>query len=199
MLTDKKKYQIIGLITLLLIIPIFFGVYVESISVKTFNLIIFLTLIAGLFIVFAVGELADIYVLTKESLNYMKEHDVLQALINKENRFLILVLFIITMVMEELIFRFYVIGFLAQTLGLSIPISLFISSIAFSLYHIHTWLTYKDIRISVVYISNSFLLGLFVGFIFITLGIIFSIIFHSILAFLFYFNLYKRYFKEEIV
>ena len=196
---DKQKYLKISIITLILILPIFFGVYVENLFVKVFNLYAFLTLMGGLVIVLSIGEITDNYGFTSESLKIMKEHDVLHTLINKENRLMILFLFILTMVMEELVFRFYLIGFLTQTLGLSIIIVLFISSISFSLYHIHTWFTYKDLRILVIYLSNSFLLGLFLGFIFITLGIVLCIIFHSLLGFLFYFNLYRRYFKGEPV
>ena len=153
----------------------------------------------GLVVVLSIGEITDNYGFTRESLKIMKEHDVLHALINKENRLMILFLFILTMVMEELIFRFYLIGFLTQTLGLSIIVVLFMSSISFSLYHIHMWFSYRDLRILVIYLSNSFLLGLFLGFIFVTLGFVLCILFHSLLGFLFYFNLYRRYFKAEPV
>ena len=42
-----------------------------------------------------------------------------------------------------------------------------------------------------------FLLGFFLGFIYITFGFFFCIIIHALLALLFYFNLFNRYFKRK--
>ena len=89
------------------------------------------------------------------------------------------------------------ISFLFYSLGLSMVLTLVISSLVFSLYHIHTWFTYKNMRILVIFLSNSFLLGFFLGFIFLTLGFFYCILIHSIIAFLFYFNLVNRYFKNN--
>jgi len=134
---------------------------------------------------------------TKDCLDIIKKHDVIDVLIEKRNRLPIFSLFLITMIMEELIFRNYLINLFIRTVKLQIILGIFISSLIFSLYHIHTWFVYKDLRISVIYLINSFLLGLFNGYIFLTLGLITCIIIHTSIAFLFYYNLYKRYFKKE--
>ena len=64
-------------------------------------------------------------------------------------------------IMEELIFRYYLLGFLALTLHLELAISILISSLVFSLYHIHTWFTFKSSKILLINISYTLILGLF--------------------------------------
>jgi len=196
-LEKKRKYIIIVVILVLLTIPILFGLYVETIFLQASNLYAIIILFSGLVVLLSLGELIDKYGFNIESLEAIKEHDVIKALTEKENRLNILLLFIITMIMEELIFRYYLINLLFHSLDLNIILALVISSLVFSLYHIHTWFTYKNMRILVIFLSNSFLLGFFLGFIFLTLGFFYCILIHSIIAFLFYFNLVNRYFKNN--
>ena len=196
-LEKKRKYIIIVVIFVLLTIPILFGLYVENIFLQASNLYAIIILFSGLVVLLSLGELIDKYGFNIESLKAIKEHDVIKALTEKENRLNILLLFIITMIMEELIFRYYLINLLFHSLDLNIILALVISSLVFSLYHIHTWFTYKNMRILVIFLSNSFLLGFFLGFIFLTLGFFYCILIHSIIAFLFYFNLVNRYFKNN--
>ncbi len=193
----KTKYTIIVIVFLILTIPIVFGVYVETIFLHVSNLYAILVLFGGLFVLLSVGELIDIYGFNIKSLEAIKMHDVIKSLTEKENRFSTLLLFIITMIMEELIFRYYLISILFHSLHLSIVLVLIISSLIFSLYHIHTWFAFKNIRILGIFLSTSFLLGLLLGYVFITLGFFYCIIIHSIIAFLFYFNLVNRYFKTK--
>jgi membrane protease YdiL (CAAX protease family) len=196
-LEKKRKYIIIVVIFVLLTIPILFGLYVETIFLQASNLYAIIILFSGLVVLLSLGELIDKYGFNIESLKAIKEHDVIKVLTEKENRLNILLLFIITMIMEELIFRYYLINLLFHSLDLNIILALVISSLVFSLYHIHTWFTYKNMRILVIFLSNSFLLGFFLGFIFLTLGFFYCILIHSIIAFLFYFNLVNRYFKNN--
>jgi membrane protease YdiL (CAAX protease family) len=196
-LEKKIKYITIVVVFFLLTIPIFFGIYVETIFLQVNNLYAIIILFGGLVVLLTLGELIDIYGFDIKSLEVIKEHDVIQALTQKEKIFRTLLLFIITMIMEELIFRFYLINFLFHTLDLNLALVLIISSFFFSLYHIHTWFTYKNMRILVIFLSNSFLLGLLLGYIFLNLGFFYSIIIHSVIAFLFYFNLVNRYFKTK--
>ena len=193
----NRKHIIIIVVFLLLTIPIFFGIYVDTIFLQVSNLYVIIILFGGLIVLLSVGELTDRYGFNVESLAAIKDHDVIQALTEKKSRLKILILFIITMIMEELIFRYYLISLLFHTLDLNIVVALIISSLFFSLYHIHTWFTYKNLKILVIYLSNSFLLGLFLGYVFLMLGFFYCIIIHSIIAFIFYFNLVNRYFKNK--
>ncbi len=196
-LENNQKYAIICLITLILTIPLFFDFYVEYLFISEFSLYTLFIFLGGLFVLLSIGELIDVFGFTKENLDIIKKHDIIDALIEKRSRLAIIFLFLITMIMEELIFRNYLINFFIRTLKLHVILGIFISSLAFSFYHIHIWFNYKDLRIFVIYFINSFLLGLFNGIMFLTLGLITCIIIHTSLAFLFYYNLYKRYFKEE--
>ena len=196
-LEKKRKNIIIVVIFALLTVPIFFGIYVETIFLQVSNLYAIVVLFGGLVLFLSVGELIDIYGFNIESIEAIKEHDVIKALTEKQNRLITLLFFIITMIMEELIFRYYLISLLFHSLELSIVLALIISSLFFSLYHVHTWFTYKNVRILGIFLGNSFLLGLFLGYIFLTLGFLYCIIIHSIIAFIFYFNLVKRYFKKS--
>ena len=193
----KRKYVLIVVVFLLLTIPIFFGIYIETIFLQVSNLYVIIILFGGLIVLLSVGEFTDRYGFNFESLEAIKDHDVIQALTEKKSRLKILILFIITMIMEELIFRYYLISLLFHTLDLNIVVVLIISSLFFSLYHIHTWFSYKNLKILVIFLSNSFLLGLFLGYVFLTLGFFYCIIIHSIIAFIFYFNLVNRYFKKK--
>ena len=194
---NNQKYAIICLITLILTIPLFFGFYAEYLFISEFSLYTLFVFLGGLFVLLSIGELIDMFGFTKDSLEIIKKHDVIDALIEKRNRLTTFSLFLITMIMEELIFRNYLINLFIHTVKLHVVLGIFTSSLIFSLYHIHTWFTYKNLRISVIYIINSFLLGLFNGLMFLTLGFITCIIIHTSLAFLFYYNLYKRYFKKD--
>lgn len=196
-LEKKRKSIIIVVVFVLLTMPIFFGLYVETIFLQVSNLYAIIILFIGLVVLLSLGELIDIYGFNIESLEAIKEHDVIKALTEKKKRFNTLLLFIVTMIMEELIFRYYFISFLFHSLNLSTILALIISSLFFSLYHIHTWFTFKNLRILGIFLSNSFLLGLFLGFIFLNIGFFYCIIIHSFIAFIFYFNLVNRYFKKK--
>ena len=196
-LEKNKKYIIISVVTLLLIIPMFFGLYIENLFTQISSIYPLLVLFGGLVVLLTVGELMDIFVLDTKSLELIKEHDVIQALITKKKRLVILSVFLITMIMEELIFRYYFLSLLFHTLTLDLILVLFISSLVFALYHIHIWFTYKNLRIFGIFLFNSFLLGFLLGLIFLTLGFFFCVLIHSLVALLFYFNLFNRYYKTR--
>lgn len=127
----------------------------------------------------------------------MRKHDVTNALINGNNRIVILVFFPLTMIMEELIFRYYLVGFLINSLNLEIVSVLFISSLIFSLYHIHTWFSFKNLTLLLINLLFPFLMGIYLGFVLLNFGIIACILIHSILAFSLYYSIYRRYFRIE--
>ncbi len=188
-----KKYLIIIIIDIILIIPIVFGFYNEYLTYHELNYYVVLIIIIGFLILLLFGKLIEIYAYDEKSLQIMKQHDVIESLIENKNKSVLLIFFLLTMVMEELIFRYYIISFLL--IQLEVLWGLFFSSIIFSLYHIHTWFSYKNIRISIIYIGYSFFMGLFLGYILLTVGLFPCILIHGSLAFMMYFSIYNRYFK----
>ena len=197
LLEHNQEYTIKCLITLILTIPLFFGFYADYLFISEFSLITLFIFLGGIFVLLSIGELIDIFGFTKDNLEIIKKHDVIYVLVEKQKRIVILSLFLITMMMEELIFRNYLIILLIRTLNLHEFLGIFISSLVFSLYHVHIWFKFRDLRIFVIYLSYSFFLGLFNGLMLLTLGLITCIIIHTCLSFLFYYNLYNRYFKRE--
>ena len=195
-----KKYLTIIIVLIILIIPIVFGFYNQYLICNVLNYYEILTIIAGFLILLLFGKLIELYAYDEKSIQMMKQHDVIDTLIENKNKSVLLVVcfFLLTMVMEELIFRYYVIGFLLLQLQLEVFWGLFISSVIFSLYHIHTWFSYKNIRISIIYIGYSFFMGLFLGYILLTVGIFLCILVHCSLAFMMYFSIYKKHFKLKL-
>ncbi len=191
----NRKYVILGILLIILIIPMFLGIYIEYLFLQELNLFVILILIFGLFMLLLIGKLIGIYGYDNESIERMKKHDVVDVMINKDNRIRLWLFFPIIMIVEELIFRYYIIGFLLNQLDLEVIFAIFISSLIFSLYHVHTWFAYKNLRILLIYLFYSFLLGLFNGCILLTLGIFPCVGIHSGLAMYLYYSLYKKYFK----
>ena len=189
-----KKFTIIGSLTVLLVIPIFFGVYTENFIVGEFELIAVLVLILGSFLLLLIGWVINSFSFNKKDIELMKNHNVVNALIGG-NEIILWVFFPITMIMEELIFRYYILSFLALTLQIERAISILISSLVFSLYHIHTWFTFKSSKILLINISYALILGLFNGYIFFMFGIIPCIIIHYLIALSLYYNLYRKNFR----
>ncbi|MFX1379111.1 MAG: CPBP family intramembrane glutamic endopeptidase [Promethearchaeota archaeon] len=192
---NSNKYIIIGILSIFLIMPMILGVYVQYIFVRTLDIFIFLFFLFGLVTLFIIGKLIHNYIFNKDSIELMRKHDVTNALINRNNRIVIWLFFPLTMVMEELIFRYYLIGFLIDSLKLDVLSVIFISSLIFSLYHIHTWFSYKNLTILITNLVYTFLMGLYIGFLFLNIGIVPCILIHYTLAFSLYYNIYKRYFK----
>lgn len=194
---NSVKYIIIVIISTILFIPMFFGVYIEHLLVRELNFYSILFLLSGLLILLSIGKLIEIFIFNRKNIELMKKHDVTNALINNDNRIIIWLFFPLTMIMEELIFRYYLISFLIYSIKLEVTSVIFISSFFFSMYHFHTWFSYKSVPILLVNLSFPFLLGLFNGYIFLTLGIIPCIIVHFTVAFLLYYNIYVKYTKNN--
>ncbi|TFG20947.1 MAG: CPBP family intramembrane metalloprotease [Promethearchaeota archaeon] len=195
MMRKIRKYTTLGISLIILIIPMFLGIYIEYLFLHDLNLFVILILIFSLLILLLIGKLIGIYGYDSESIEKMKKHDVIDVMINKDNRIRLWLFFPIIMIIEELIFRYYIIGFLLNQLDLEVIFAILISSLIFSLYHVHTWFAYKNLRILLIYLGYSFLLGLFNGCILLTLGIFPCVGIHSALAMYFYYSIYKKYFK----
>ncbi len=170
----------------------------EYLFVHEVNTSTLLFLIFGLLTLFLIGKLIEVYGYDYKSIITIKKHEFIDALIKKENYIIIWFFYPIIFLTEELIFRYYSISFLLNELNLSIFSAIFISSLLYSLFHIHIWFSSKNRRITLIYIGYSFLLGLFNGYILLTLGIFPCILIHYILVSILYYNIYRRYFKNKI-
>ena len=190
-----KKSTVISIISVVLIIPILFGVYTENFIVRYADLYTILLLILGFSLLLFIGKIINYFGFNNYDIELMRRHDVINAFINN-NRIVLWIFFPITMIMEELIFRYYSLSFLATTLQLKLILSILISSIAFSLYHIHTWFSYKSQAILLINLSYTLLLGFYLGCLFYTLGFIVCILIHYLIALYLYYNLYRKNFRK---
>ena len=190
-----KKSTVISIISVVLIIPILFGVYTENFIVRYADLYTILLLILGFSLLLFIGKIINYFGFNNYDIELMRRHDVINAFINN-NRIVLWIFFPVTMIMEELIFRYYLISFLATTLQLKLILSILISSIAFSLYHIHTWFSYKSQAILLINLSYTLLLGLYLGYLFFTLGFVVCILIHYLIALYLYYNLYRKNFRK---
>lgn len=195
---DKiRKYALIVIIFIILIVPMFLGYYWEYFFIREFDVYVVLILIFGFIIFFIMGKLIEIYAYNDKRIEVLKKQDIINVFISKKNLVVIWIFFPIIMIIEELIFRFYIIAILINQVELKALVAVFISSLVFSLFHIHTWFSYRSIRILLVNLIFPFLLGLYNGYIFLTMGIIPCVIIHYIIVLNLYYNLYKRYFKND--
>ncbi|MFW9936499.1 MAG: type II CAAX prenyl endopeptidase Rce1 family protein [Candidatus Thorarchaeota archaeon] len=193
-----KKYILISSLVILLVIPIFFGVFNQYLLLSQINLIDITYLVIGMIVLLLIGFLISTFVYDTKSLELMKNHDVINSLIRRNNRLVLVLFFPLTMIMEELIFRYYILGLFMIELKFETLLAVLLSSLIFSVYHIHFWFKFKNLRITTTYIIYSFLLGLFTAYILITFNIFISIFAHYIIAFAIYFLLFKKKYKNEI-
>ncbi|MGV9173022.1 MAG: CPBP family intramembrane glutamic endopeptidase [Promethearchaeia archaeon] len=131
----------------------------------------------------------------KDSILKMKEHMVVEG-IREKNYYNLWFLFPITMVLEEVIFRLYLFGFLFTFLDL-IP-SIFIGTIIFAVYHIHTWFEFKDKRITITFILFATILGLILNTLVYFLGLFACILMHWASAFLIFLVITNKIRREEL-
>ena len=188
----SKKYLTITFAVILLIVPLFFGIYTEFLIVNDFSLFTLAYLLIGFVFLLVLGKVMEFFMYKGTSKETMKHHEVINALLNKNGKTILFVFFPLTMIMEEFIFRYYLIGVLLYQLKLGLFLAILISSVIFSLYHLHIWFKFKNLKILISYLISSFLLALYNGYLLITLGIFVCIIVHTILVFILYYNLYKK-------
>jgi len=187
-----KKYLTIAIVVIFLIIPIFFGVYIDFLIVSELSLGVVLFVLIGFAFLLVLGKVMEHLMYSETSKELMKKHDVIKALLNGNDIKVLLFFFPLTMVMEELIFRYYLIGIFLYQLNAGTILAILISSVIFSLYHLHIWFRFKDLKILITYLITSFLLGIYNGYILITLGIFACVIVHIILVFILYYSLYQK-------
>jgi len=196
-LEKLRKYALIVIVFIILIVPTFLGIYQEYFYIREFDIYVVLILIFGFIIFLTISKLIEVYAYNDESIGVIKKQDIINAFISKKNLIVIWIFFPIIMIIEELIFRFYIIAILINQVELEALVAVFISSLVFSLFHIHTWFSYRSLRILLVNLIFPFLLGLYNGYIFLTIGIIPCFIIHYIIVLNLYYNIYKKYFKNN--
>jgi len=195
-LTKVRKYIIISIVFAFLTIPIFFGLYLEYFTIRELKWLIITIIISGLFILLILGKLVEIFGYNQNTVEAMGKHDVIYVFINRDNKSLIWFYFPIIIIIEELIFRYYTIGFLDYTLKLDPVVVIIVSSLFFSIYHIHMWFRYKNLLILLIYLAYPFMLGLYTGYLFLNIGIIPCILVHYFIALYGYYGIYRRYFQN---
>ena len=132
-----RKYTILGILCGSLIIPILFGIYIEYLFIRELNTTVIVVLVLGLIGFLLIGKLITDYGYNITSFGAIKTQDVLNALINRKNKAIIWIFLPMIILIEELIFRYYMIGFLLNQVELDVISAILISSIIFSLFHIH--------------------------------------------------------------
>ena len=188
----SKKNIAITLAVIILLFPLFFGIYTEFLFINDFTLFTLTYLLIGFVLLLVLGKVMEYFMYKGVSKETMKHHEVIKALLNKNGKTLLFVFFPLTMIMEEFIFRYYLIGILLCQLKSGLFLAILISSVIFSLYHLHIWFKFKNLKILISYLISSFLLAIYNGYLLTTLGIFVCIIVHAILVFILYCNLYKK-------
>ncbi len=193
-----KKYITIFIIVTASIIPLILGYKRNYIFIPFFDIHVIFYLFIGIIAVFLLGRVIISKVLQDgPSISQMKDHDVIKAFFNQNKKLVLIVLFPMTMLMEEFIFRFYAILILLDILFQNYFLVILFSSIIFALYHLHFWFRFRNLRIFISYFILSFFLGLLNGFIFIYFGLLFCFFVHFGLAFEMYYHIYVKYFKNN--
>jgi len=189
---ENTKNIFIIVSVIVLIIPILLGLNITYIfiSVKIDYLeVIFLIL--GTFLLLTLGLVFLYFSLNEKVMKEFQKHPLVNALITKKNILFNLFIFSMTMIMEELIFRLYLIAFFLDILKLLFVVAILMDGVIFSLYHLH-FLT----RIIWIYLIFSFFLGTFNSYILVKFGLISCILIHFSIALLIYIMISKRYVRN---
>jgi len=189
---NLKKYIFITFLDLILLIPLSFGVFTQYLSIKEINPPIILVIIIGLIGIFLFGLFIQRYGYNKLAIEMMKNHDVTATFLENEAKIILFLFFPLTMLMEELIFRLYLIGLMITILNLNTISIILLASLIFSIYHLHFWFKFKNLRITLIFIAGSFLMGILLSFTLITLGLVFCVAFHLSITLLMYYSLAKK-------
>jgi len=191
------KNVIIIIVVFIAIIPLFYGYNLQNVVILTFNFNLFAVLALGLVILFLLGRLIFSTLLDEKSILQMENHDLVDSFIKKNQKWVKWFIFPLTMLMEELIFRFYAISIIINPIKLNPFLAVIISSSIFAAYHIHFWIRFKNFRIFISFFILSFFLGLLNGYAFIYFGLLVCFIIHYGMAFELYFYLYRKFYVKK--
>ncbi|TXT62854.1 MAG: putative CAAX amino terminal protease self-immunity [Promethearchaeota archaeon] len=185
---SNLDYIIKVIVVLLLLIPFIFGYNIKYLFATSFTLFKLGIILFGIIFLAVVGYYLIPTLFTSYHLEKMKEHEVIMAFLKKDYDVLYKG-FLFSMILEELIFRFYIGTTLIQYID--VILILIISGIIFSFYHFHIWFGFKNVRILGAYLFFSFLLGIFNMYVLFELGLIFCIILHYLIVLMCYWRLFK--------
>lgn len=171
--------------------------FTDFFFINEFNIIISVILVIGFLTLLLIGKVIEVYGYNAEIIKVMEKHDIINSFVEGNNKIIRWLGFLVIIIIEELVFRYYLVGLLNIQSYLGEMLIILISSIIFSIFHIHTWFSYKNVRILTIFLIYSFFLGLFNGYLLLTLGIIPCILVHYSLASILYYGIYKRYFKVK--
>ncbi len=162
------------------------------VNINFFRILLFLCLIA---IVSLLGRMMIPNYLGKSMIKF-ENHIMVKSLIENDT-YIVYVVFTSTMIFEELIFRGFILVSLLELAHLSQESAVILNAIVFSLYHLHTWPTFRDKKITTVFLLVSALLGLICGYFLFSFGYIGVIIFHWLSVFLIYRNLVSMILEKK--
>ncbi len=158
------------------------------------NGIFFIIMFSGLFFFLILSELLIELVLKKYYLDELKKHDMINAFITK-NRKILFLMFPITMLMEELLFRYYLAILIFVYFGAIA--SILISSAFFALYHFHFLNLFKKTGLILVFVGYSFLLGIYLTYLLLNFGLMSCIILHFGIVYFTYYEIYRKQIKKK--
>lgn len=219
---NENKYKIIGII--LLAIPIFFGLneryifsfefFFSTISVGKISFAIFMFLflsfifIAGTYLIFFIFDL-----FYSKEISVIEKHPIVKIYAERDKfaniKLKNILSFILSMIFEEILFRQYTLGFLLNFWGFKLSnspksllflnyfIPIILSSVIFSIYHIHIYFSTKSIQLMGLFMLGSFSLGIILGAVFIYTDIFFTIILHGLSVYIFYVLIAKHYLAKN--
>jgi membrane protease YdiL (CAAX protease family) len=131
--------------------------------------------------------------LRTNQLNQFSQHNIIQAIKNKDLRF-ILTDFFNSMIFEEGVFRYYIFGMILIPF-MNIFIAIILNGLIFALYHIHMYFKFPSKRFLGIILLYTFLLAVYLGFLFVECGFFGTLIAHIVIVSFIYFLLSKGKFN----
>ena len=196
-LKTHTKDVIIIIVVFIAFIPLFYGYNLQYLIIITFNFNLIAFLVLGIVILFLFGRVIFSTLLDEKSIFQMENHDLVDSFIKKNQNWAKWFIFPLTMLIEELIFRFYAISIVIDLIKLNPFLAVITSSSIFAAYHIHFWIRFKNFRIFISFFILSFFLGLLNGYAFIYFGLLACFIIHYGMAFELYFYLYRKFYVKK--
>lgn len=180
---------------LICVIPLLFGFNLRYLFLLPYGINSIFFVIVGIFGIFLLGRISFILIKDERSVSQMRNHDLINSFFQKNEWWDKWIIFPLTMLMEEFIFRFYIISIFIININPTFVVVL--SSLIFAIYHIHFWFRLKNLRIFLSYFILSFFLGLLNGYVFLNFGLILCFFVHYGLAFEIYHHFYVKYLKSN--
>lgn len=127
----------------------------------------------------------------KSDLRLFENHAVVAGLKTKQ-LMPVWISFPITIIFEELLFRGIILVELSNINIISQKYAILLNGIIFSVYHIHIWFSFKNKKITQVFLIFSLWLGIILGFFLFEIGLFGVIFLHWLFAFAIYIHISKK-------